>query len=133
MFPICKHNIPNSINVTYYNFICNIRIQKKETDHLHLTYGGYFIDYPSDTIYPAVSILDTKIHINGTISDSKYGACYLVLDIKNFYLGTTMFYFHFIQVHHTMIPKEVIDEYILHSKTDGHVYFKILRVMCDLK
>ena len=81
------------------------------------------IDYPGDIRSPAVSVLYTKIHINGIILDTKHGARYLLLDVKNFYIRTLMSYFQYMYVHHTMMPQEVVDQYNLRFETDGHIYF----------
>ena len=123
MFPIYKYNIPNGIKVTCNNFICNIRLQKKETRRVCYTYVGYFLDYPIDPRSPAVSILDDKIHTNNNISDTKHGARYLGIDIKNFYLSQPMSYFQYVWVHHTTVPQETIDKYNPLVETDGNVYF----------
>jgi len=51
-----------------------------------MTTGVDRLDYPEDPSSPAVSILDTKIHINSTIPDAKKGARYTTLNINNFTL-----------------------------------------------
>jgi hypothetical protein len=65
------------------------------------------LEYLDDASSPAISMLDAKLHISSTISDAKNGACYLGLDIKNFYLGTPMSYFQYIRVQPSIILKEV--------------------------
>jgi hypothetical protein len=70
-----------------------------------MTAGGDKLDYPSDASLPAVSMIDTKLHINSTISDARHDARYLGLDIKNFYLGTPMTYFQYIRVQPSIIPQ----------------------------
>ena len=84
MFPIHRSNIPHDRKVTYANFVCGIRPQKSETHRIRLTAGGDKLDYPGDPSSPAVSTLDTKTHINSTISDAHKGARYMTLDIKIF-------------------------------------------------
>ena len=71
MFFTTKDNIPKDRKITYANFICNIRPQKPETHRVRLTAGGEKLDYPGDPSYPAVSLLNVKIHINITISRAK--------------------------------------------------------------
>ena len=87
-FFIEKDQVPKDHRVTYANFICNIRPQKTETHRVRMTAGGDKLDYPGDASSPAVSMLDTKLHINSTISNTENGARYLGLHIKNLYLGT---------------------------------------------
>jgi len=72
--PILKHSIPQDRKITYANFICDYRPQKAETHRVRMTAGGDRLDYPDGPSSPAVSILNTKIHINSTISDIRKGA-----------------------------------------------------------
>jgi len=72
-----------------------------------MTAGGDRLDYPDDPSSPAVSILNTKIHINSTISDAKKGARYMTMDIKKIYLGTPMEFFQYIRVPQRFIPSEI--------------------------
>ena len=74
IFFTTKDKIPKDRKITYANFICNIRPQKSETDHVHLTSGGDKLGYPGDPSSPAVSLLKVKIHINSTISRAKNNA-----------------------------------------------------------
>ena len=71
--------------------------------------GGEKLDYPGNTRSPDVSILDTEIHINSTISDAKNGLQYLGIDRK-FYLITLMSYFQYLKVHHTIITECLMNE-----------------------
>ena len=76
-----------------------------------MTAGGDRLDYPDDPSSPAVSILNTKIHINSTISDAKKGARYMTMDIKKIYLGTPMDFFQYVRVPQRFIPDEIKNEY----------------------
>ena len=77
MFFTTKDRIPKDRKITYANFICNIRPQKSDTNHVRLTAGGDKLDYPGDPSSPAVSLLNMKIHINSTISCAKHNARYM--------------------------------------------------------
>ena len=88
MFPIRLAAVPLGRFATYANFVCDIRPNKEEKYRVRLTAGGDRLDFPGDPSSAAVATTDAKIHINSTISDSKKGARYLVMDIKHFYLGT---------------------------------------------
>ena len=96
IFNLRKQNAPVGHKVTYANFTCNILLQKAETHRFHITAGGNKLDNPVDASFPAISILDAKIHINGTISNTKHGDCYIGLDIEKFYSGMCMNYFQYI-------------------------------------
>ena len=135
IFPIRKKDVPQGRKVTYANFVCDIRPQKKESHRTRLTAGGDKLDYPHDASSPAVSVLDAKIHINSTISDAHRGARYLVLDIKNFYLGTPMTYYQYMRIPRALIPDEIINEYDLNTfiEEDNHLYCEIRKGMYGLK
>ena len=109
IFPILKYAIPKYHKVAYASFVCNIRLQKKETHRVRMTAGGERLNYPVNPSSPAVSILDAKIKINSTISNAKNGARYMVINIKNFYLGTPMEYYQYLHMHHILIPEEVME------------------------
>ena len=125
--------IPPGRKATYANFIPAIRSNKKETHRVRICAGGNLLDYPGDPSSPAVSITNAKLHIDSTISDAKKGARYLVLDIKNFYLGNHLTYFQYLRVPLSLIPQEVLDEYTLIPDKDGYVYFEVRKGIYGLK
>ena len=135
IFPIHKRDVPSGRKITYANFICDIRPQKKESHRTRLTAGGDKLDYPFDASSPAVSVLDAKIHINSTISDAHRGARYMVLDIKNFYLGTPMKYYQYMRIPRALIPDEITEEYNLETyiESDNYLYCEIRKGMYGLK
>ena len=51
--------------------MCDIKTQNAEYHRTRLKLGGDKLDYPEDPSAPAVGLLDTKIHLNSVISDSK--------------------------------------------------------------
>ena len=100
-----------------------------------MTAGGDRLDYPHDPSSPAVSMFNAKLHINSTISDAKKGARYLVVDIKNFYLGTPMNYYQYLRVKPDDIPQEIYNDpqYDIVVESDGYVYLEIRKGMYGLK
>lgn len=64
-----------------------------------MTVGGDHLDAYQDVRSPAVSIIDTKLHINSTISDAKHGARYCTADLKDFFLTSDMKIFQSIHIH----------------------------------
>jgi hypothetical protein len=106
---IKKSQVPTGCKVTYVNFICNIRPQKKETHGVRMTAGGDKLDYPGDASSPTVSMLDSKIMLNSTISDARHGGRFLGLDLANYYLGTPVDYFQYMRVDPSVIPQEIWD------------------------
>ena len=100
-----------------------------------MTASGDRLDYPGDASYPAVCMLDAKLHINITIYNSHKGARYLSIDIKNLYLGMPMQYYQYIHVLPNMVPQEVWDypRYDTPIVTDGFIYLEIGCGMYGLK
>ena len=57
--------------------VCDIRPLKTEKFRVRLTVGGYCLQYPDDTASPAASLLEAKLLINSTISQSSKGARFM--------------------------------------------------------
>ena len=69
------------------------------------------LDCPYDVSSPAVSMTNSKLHINSTISKAHKGAHYVGIDITIFYLVTDMPYHQYLQVHPSKIPQEIWGKY----------------------
>ena len=52
---------------------------------------------------------NAKMHINGTISDTRRGNRYLGVNTSNFYLGTNIPYHQYLRVHPYNITQEIWD------------------------
>ena len=65
--------------------ICDYRPHKQETHRVRLTVSGDRPPYNDDVASPAVSLLETKLLLNSTISDASKGARFMTLDIKDFF------------------------------------------------
>ena len=80
-------------------------------------------------------MLDSKIHINRTISDAHKGSRQSTVLYNKFYLGTPMQYFQYIRVLPKMVPQEVWDDprYDIHISADGFIYLERRRSMYGLK
>ena len=101
-----------------------------------MTVGGDHLDAYQDVRSPAVSIIDTKLHINSTISDAKHGARYCTADLKDFFLTSDMKFFQYIHIHQWYLPQEVIDACALtdaYFDSKGYVYLEIRKGMYGLK
>ena len=133
MFFTEKSKIPKDRKINYANFVCNILPKQSETRRVHLTAGGDKPNYPGNSSSPAVSFLNIKIHINGTIPRAKDNAKYMCIDIKNFYLGTPMKYLQYMRIHKKIIPQEVLDEYDIIFDDLDFTYVEIRRGMYGLK
>ena len=136
MFFIKPHEVPPDRKVTYANFVCTMRLGKTERYRICMTVGGDHLDAYQDVRSPAVSIIDTKLHINSTISDAKHGARYCTADLKDFFLTSDMKIFQYMRIHRRYLPQEVIDEYALtdaYFDSKGYVYLEIRKGMYGLK
>ena len=134
-FFVQRSQILTGRNISYGNFICNVRPQKSEIHRVRLTAGGEKLDAYEETSSPTVGLIDAKLHFNSTISDAHNGARHLGLEIKNFYLGTPMDHtkFQYLRVHIKDTPPEVLEEYDVHPDKFGYVYLEVRRGMYGLK
>jgi hypothetical protein len=101
-----------------------------------MTVGGDKLDAYQDVRSPAVSLIDTKLHLNSTILDAKHGARYCTGDIKDFFLGSTMKVYQYMRVHRKYITQEIIDEYGITEDfydSKGYAYLEIRKGMYGLK
>ena len=94
-----RNYIPYTAKITYANFVCDIKPHKKEKHRIRLTVGGDRLDYHADPSAPAVGLLNTKIHLNSTISHARQGARYCVADIENYYLNNLLQHFQYMRIH----------------------------------
>ena len=115
--------------------VCDVRPLKTEKFRVRLTVGGNHLQYPDDTASPAATLLETKLLLNSTISQSTQGARSMTLDIKDFFLQTVMDRPEFMKIHSKYILKDIHDKYNITNKihTDGYVYCRIKRGMYGLK
>ena len=136
MYFILPHLVPTGRKVTYSNFVCTMRPGKAEPWRIRMTVGGDLLTAFQDVRSPAISLVDTKIHLNSVISDAKNGARYCTGDLKDFFLLSDMKIFQYMRVHRRYLPQEIIDEYALtpaHFDSNGYVYLEIRKGMYGLK
>ena len=75
-----------------------------------MTAGGDRLDCRYDVSSRAVSMTNSKLHINSTISNAHKGARYIGIDITNFYLVNGMPYYQYMCIHLSKIPQEIKNE-----------------------
>ena len=85
-FFIHKHEVPADKRVTYARFVCSERPQKTEVNRTRLTVGGNLINYPGEVSTRTSDLTTFKILCNAVVSDDD--ACFMGIDVKNFYLNT---------------------------------------------
>ena len=130
-----RNNIPKHKKITYANFVCDYRPLKSEKHRVRMTIGGDKLDYPYDTASPAASLIETKMLLNSVISDSKLGARFFTMDLKDHFLQTIMKEAEYMKIHQRYLTDEITKQYNTHDlvHNDGYVYCKIKRGMYGLK
>jgi hypothetical protein len=128
---IHRSNIPNGRKVAYGSFVVDIKDHKEEKERTRLTVGGDQIYYPGDKLTRTAGLTTAKNLINNVIST--FGAKFLVIDIKNFYLNTPLGRFEYTIINLSSLPQETIDKYdLIELAQDGKVNIKIQKGMCRL-
>lgn len=130
---INKSKIPKQRmkDITYGQFVCSIRPEKKEPLRVRLVVGGNKINYPGEVATPTAEMLVAKILLNSVVSTK--GAKFMTMDISNFYLNTPLTRPEYVRIQLIDIPDEIIDEYNLRTKaTDGAIYVEINKGMYGL-
>jgi hypothetical protein len=84
--------------------------------------GGDRLDYSGDVATSMADITTFKIIINSTLSN-KDAAMMMMIDIKNYYIGTPLPRFEYIKMPLSRFPKEIVQKYNLNAlAVDGWVY-----------
>jgi hypothetical protein len=125
-------NVPKYIKITYGKTICDYKPHKKEKERIRLTVGGNILDYSGDVATSTADITTFKILINSTLSTED--AAMMMMDIKNYYLGTPLPRFEYMKILLSRFPEEVVQKNNLNAlAVDGWVYIEIRKGMYDLK
>jgi hypothetical protein len=121
-------NIPKDIKITYGKIVCDYKPHKIEKEHIWLMVGGDRLDYTGDVAASTADITKFKILINRTLSTAD--TAMMMMDIKNYYLGTPLLRFEYMK----MFPEEIVVKYNLGAlAVDGWVYIVIRKGMYGLK
>jgi hypothetical protein len=125
-------NIPKDRQITYGKIVCDYKPHKKEKERVRLTVGGDMLDYSGDVATSTTDITTFKILINITLSTAD--AAMMMMDIKNYYLGTPLPRFEYMKMLLSQFPEEIVDKYNLDAlAVDGWVYIEIIKGMYGLK
>jgi hypothetical protein len=97
-----------------------------------LTVGGDRLDYSGDVPTSTANITTFKILINSTLSTEE--AAMMMMDIKNYHLGTPLPRFEYMKILLSRFPEEKVQKYNLNALAiDGWVYIEIRKGMHGLK
>ena len=90
IYLIDKANIPAERwkDVTYGRVVVAYSPEKSNSYLTQLTVGGNLVAYSGDCGTPTIDLLTIKFLLNGIISTP--GAKFMTIDIKEFYLNTSM-------------------------------------------
>jgi hypothetical protein len=125
-------NIPKDKQITYGKIVFDYKPHKKEKERVRLTMGGDMLDYSGDVATSTADITTFKILINSTLSNAD--ASMMIMDIKNYYLGTPSPRFEYIKMLLSRFPEEIVDKYNLGAlAVHGWVYIEIRKGMYGLK
>jgi hypothetical protein len=126
------NHIPKDRNITYGKIVCDYKPHKQEKERVRLTVGGDRLDYSGDVATSTADITTFKILINSTLSTED--AAMMMMDIKNYYLGTPLPRFEYMKMLISRFPEEIIQKYNLNAlAVDGWVYIEIRKGMYGLK
>jgi hypothetical protein len=131
-FFIKMKNIPKDRKITYGKIVCDYKPHRKEKERVRLTVGGDRLDYSGDVATSTENITTFKILINSTLSTED--AAMMMMDIKNYYLGTPLPRLEYMKMVLSHFPEEITQQYNLNAlAVDGWVYIEIRRGMYGLK
>jgi hypothetical protein len=94
--------------------------------------GGDRLDYSGDVVASTADITTFKILINSTLSTTN--AAMMMMDIKNYYLGTPLPRFEYMKMLLSRLPEEIVDKYNLGAlAVESWVHIEIRKYMYGLK
>jgi hypothetical protein len=125
-------NIPKDRKIACGKIVCAYKPHKKEKERIRLTVRGNILDYSGDVATSTANITTFKILINSTLSTED--AAMMMMDIKNYYLGTPLPQFEYMKMLLSRFSEEIIQRYNLNALAlDGWVYIEIRKGMYGLK
>jgi len=101
-------------NVTYGRICANYHPNKADPNCSRLTVGGDRLNIPGDCGMPTIDMVTVKLHLNSVISTE--GARYCTIDLKDFYLMTTMTRPEYMHMKIKDLPEEFVTMYNLTNK-----------------
>jgi hypothetical protein len=125
-------NIPNDRKITYGKIVCDYKPHKKEKERVRLTVWGDILDYSGDVVMSTADITTFKIPINSTLSTKD--SAMMMMDIKNYYLGTLLPRFEYTKMLLSHFPEEIIQKNNLNAlAVNGWVYLEIRKGVHGLR
>jgi hypothetical protein len=117
-------SIPKDRKITYGKLVCEYNPNKTEKNRVRLTVGRDRLNYNGETATSTADITTFKILINSTFSTKD--AKMMMMDIKNYYLGTPLPTYEYMRMPISILAEEIIKKYHLtRLAADGWVYLEI--------
>jgi hypothetical protein len=106
--------------------VCEVRTEKDDPDHTHITIGGNPICFQGEVGTNTTSLELVKLLLNSVLSCP--GAHFSSINLKNFYLDNLMPDPKYVHIKIADILAEFIEEYKLQGRNhDSCIYFKIFQ------
>jgi hypothetical protein len=110
-------------DVTYKHVCVNYRPEKANPNCTRPTVGKNCITYPGNWGTPTVDMVTVKNHLNSIVSTK--GARYCTINLKDFYLNTSMARPEFMRMKLAELPKEFAQIYKLHDLANANGFGSI--------
>jgi hypothetical protein len=107
-------HIPKHRTVTYARIVIDHCLHKEDPNHVRITIGGKFINYPFELTTRTTDMVSLKLLWNSTISTKV--ARFASDDIKNMYLETPLNRFEYMKMPLSLFPQDIINHYGLNNK-----------------
>jgi hypothetical protein len=125
-------SIPKNRKITYGKLVCDFKPNTNEKHWIRLKVGGDRLDYSDDTATLTVDITTFKILINSTLSTQE--AKMMMMDIKNYYLGTPLPTYEYMWLPISILSLDIVEKYDLtRLAVNGWFYLEIRKGMYGLK
>ena len=127
--------MPKESILIYASFVYNYQPLKEESHRVRIIIGGDRLLHDDDVDAPLANLLETKLLINSTMSDSHKGARFISIDIKDHFLATFVKTPKYMRAKYKYIPNDIKIKCNLDSKLtkDRYIYIKIKKGMPGLK
>jgi hypothetical protein len=96
-------NIHKDSKITYGKIVCDYKPHKKEKERVRLTVGGKKLDYFGDVATSTADITTFKILIDRKLSTKD--AAMMMMDIKNYYMGTPLHWYEYMRMLLSRLPQ----------------------------
>jgi Reverse transcriptase (RNA-dependent DNA polymerase) len=127
-----RKDIPSNKKPTYIRTCADYREQKADPYRIRCTAGGNLINYPGDKSTRTADLTTFKCLANNVISTP--GARAACIDLKDFYLNSTLPDPEYVRFRIDLIPTEIRNQYDIqkYANDDGCVYARLEKGMYGL-